>query len=106
MGRLRVPSIPALGEVWGEVGLKGQVTSRYEILPQGLRHSMGAIAYAKFDLDLLQMAADVSSPIPSAFAASRCWAPVEIKRKTAISRAVKPRLLCSREIRVGQLLQV
>ena len=33
-------------------------TSWYEVLPQGLGHSMGAIACVKFDLDLLQVAAD------------------------------------------------
>ena len=62
-------------------------TSWYEVLPQGLGHSLGAIAYVKFDLDLLQVVADVP-PIRSASATSRCRAPVEIKRKTAISRGV------------------
>ena len=37
---------------------KAVVTSRDEILPQGLGHGMGAIAHAEFDLDLLEMAAN------------------------------------------------
>jgi hypothetical protein len=59
-------------------------TSWYEVLPQGLGHSMGAIAYVKFDLDLLQVAADRSAvPLPLRGVGPR-W------RSRGISRADDP----------------
>ena len=85
---------------------KAQVTSRDEILPQGLGHGMGAIAHAKFDLDLLQVAAD------------RLFTDLECLRHFAVSgprgdqtqdgdfaRRQPSRPLRTREIRAGQLLQ-
>ena len=85
---------------------KAPVTSRDEILPQGLGHGMGAIAHAKFDLNLLQVAADRLFTDPECLCHFAVLGPSGDQAQDGdFARRQSSRRLCTRKIRAGKLLQ-
>ena len=81
-------------------------TSWYEVLPQGLGHSMGAIACVKFDLDLLQVAADRLFTDPECLCHFAVSGPGgDQTQDRDFARRQPSRRPYPHEIRVGQLLQ-
>ena len=77
-------------------------TSRYEILAQGLGHSMGAIACAKFELCLFQVAADRLFTDPECLCHFAVWCTGGDQTQDGdFARRQPRRWLCTRQIRAG-----